>query len=118
MITRILTIAMALFLLFSYSAMAQEDEEPDEIKQIILSGYVQTDDRIGLEGDNEFTFHEYRVSLKTDVKPNENLHIYSEMWLRSFGVSDVSTSSDLTENDKVSTWDLDFREAYSAAGKI
>ncbi len=112
MIMRILTIVMALSLLFSYSVMALEDEESDEKKNVTLSGYVKTDDRIGLEGDNKFSFHEYRVSLKTDVKPNENLHIYSEMWLRSFGVSDVSISSDLSEKDKVSSWDLDFREAY------
>jgi hypothetical protein len=116
MIMRVPIIMMALFLSFSFSfscsVMAQEDEEFEDQKQVVLSGYIKTDNRIRVEGDNEYSYHEYRVSLKTEAKPNENLHIYSEMWLRSFGVSDASTSSDLSENDKVSPWDLDFREAY------
>jgi len=77
-----------------------------------LNGYLQTNNRVRLKGDNDFSWHEYRLDLKAELKPSEKAHFYSDIWLRSWGVPDVQNSLDLGNKDKVSPWNLDMREAY------
>ncbi|MCK4322393.1 hypothetical protein KAX08_07755 [candidate division WOR-3 bacterium] len=76
------------------------------------NGYLQTDNRLRLEGDNDFSWQEYRIDLKAEVNPIEKAHFYSEFWLRSWGFPEVKNSSDLVIKDKVSPWNFDLREAY------
>ncbi|MDY6970595.1 MAG: hypothetical protein SVR08_18360 [Spirochaetota bacterium] len=113
MYIQILSIFFALLLVFPSYIMAQEDEESKS--SITLGGYVKTDNRMRIEDDNELSFHEYRLDLKTEANPGENLHIFSDLWIRSIRSTDssnVTTSSDLSDKDKVSPWNIDLREAY------
>lgn len=75
-------------------------------------GYLQIDNRLLLYNDYEFSWQEYRLDLKIEVNPMEKAHFYSELWLRSWGFSEIQNSSDLVNKDKVSPWNLDLREAY------
>jgi hypothetical protein len=100
----LLIITGVVLLGFSYPAKAQD--------KITWGGYLQTDNRMRLKGDNDFSRHEYRLDLKAEVTPAEKTHFYSELWLRSWGIPDVQDSSDLIDKDKVAPWNLDLREAY------
>ncbi|MGB8658522.1 MAG: hypothetical protein WCE90_12180 [Candidatus Zixiibacteriota bacterium] len=76
------------------------------------SGYLQTDDRLQLKGRNNYSWQEYRLNMQAEVKPDEKTRLYSEVWLRSWGVPGVQNSSDLSDKDKVAPWGLDIRETY------
>lgn len=80
--------------------------------QGIWSGYLQTDNRLRLYNDYEFSWQEYRLNLELEAKPSEKVKLYGEVWLRSWGFPVVKSSSDLFNKDKVSPWNLAFREAY------
>jgi hypothetical protein len=99
-----------LLCLFSLPVNAQNDNSSD--KGIKLGGYLQTDNRLCLKDDNEFSWQEYRLSLKAEAKPLEKARFYSEVWLRSWGFPNVQNISDLKDKNMVSTWNLDLREAY------
>lgn len=81
-------------------------------QEIHWNGYLQTENRLQLNGKNDFTWQEYRLDLQAEVKPAEKSRFYGELWIRSWGVPTVQNSSDLTIKDKVSPYGLDFREAY------
>lgn len=95
------------------SIAGAEEVEKNIGNTLKLGGYLQTDNRMRFKNEGEYSFHEYRLDLKTDAKPGENLYIYSELWLRNIGFSEVNNSSDLSDKDKVSPWNLDIREAYA-----
>lgn len=99
-----------LLCLFSLPVNAQNDNSSD--KGIKLGGYLQTDNRLCLKDDNEFSWQEYRLGLKAEAKPLEKARFYSEVWLRSWGFPNVQNISDLKDKNMVSTWNLDLREAY------
>ena len=82
--------------------------------QVEIGGYLQADIRLQTGGDNMFSWNENLLDLKIDAQPTEGAHIYSELWVRSFGFPEVTTSSELMEpqKDKVQPWDLTVREAY------
>ena len=105
----LLIIVGLLLFCFSYPIKAQEDT--DSSSEIKWGGYLQTDNRLRLK-DGELSWSEYRLDLKAEVKPMEKAHFYSELWIRSWGFSEVRNSSDLASKDKVSPWNLDLREAY------
>ncbi len=82
--------------------------------EVNLSGYVLTDNRLGLEEENnKFTWNDNRLALKLDSDIS-GAHFYSEIWLRGLGFPTVSQSSDLQEKskEKISPWTIEFREAY------
>ncbi|MEO0077093.1 MAG: hypothetical protein ABIK19_05455 [candidate division WOR-3 bacterium] len=79
--------------------------------EINWNGYFQLDERL-LINDWSLSWQAYRLSLQTDYKPNEHIRFFSEIWLRSFGFTNVNTSSDLTDQRKVAPVDFDLREAY------
>ncbi|MCK4642230.1 hypothetical protein KAU32_01210 [bacterium] len=78
----------------------------------ILGGYLTTDNRLCLTGDNYFSWHEYRLALKIEVSSEDKGSFYSEIWLRSLGFPTVQNAADLVSLEKVSPINLDFREAY------
>lgn len=94
---------------FSYSVKAQENTSSTGIK---WNGYLQTDNRIYLKDENDFSWQEYRLDLQPEFKFAGKAHFYSEIWLRSLGFSTVQNSADLVNKDKVIPLNLDFREAY------
>ena len=104
----LLTVIGLLLLCFSCPLLAQESTG-SEVK---WNGYLQTDNRLRLKGDNDFSWQEYRLNLKTEVKPIEKAHFYSEVWLRSLGFPIIQNSADLVDKNKISPLNLDFREAY------
>ncbi len=101
----LLTVIGLSLLCFSHSLLAQSSG-------IKWNGYMQTDNRLRLKDDREFSWQEYRLDLKTEANPMENAHFYSEIWLRSLGFPAVQNSTDLASKDKVSPLNLDLREAY------
>jgi len=76
------------------------------------SGYFSTDNRFLFKEDYPISFEEYRLSLNSQQNISENLKFYSEIWLRSFGLPNIRNLSDLSEEDKVNSFDLNIREAY------
>jgi len=104
----LLTAIGLLLLCFSCHLLAQESEG----SLVKWNGYLQTENRLQLKGDNDFSWQEYRLDLKTEVKPAEKAKFYSEIWLRSFGFPTVQNSADLLDKNKISPLNLDFREAY------
>jgi hypothetical protein len=85
---------------------------PAESSGVQWNGYLQTDNRLCLKDDYKFSWQEYRLNLTAEVNPIGNTHFYSEIWLRSLGFPTVQSSADLGSKDKVSPFNLDFREAY------
>jgi hypothetical protein len=100
-------IGMLLFC-FSFPLLPQESEG----SVVKWNGYLQTDNRLLLKGGNGFSWQEYRLDLKIEVKPTEKAKFYGEIWLRSLGFPMVQSSADLVDKNKVSPLNLDFREAF------
>jgi hypothetical protein len=99
---------VVLLICFSLNLLAQENEN----SLVKWDGYLQTDNRLRLEKDNDFSWNEYRLDLKTEVKPQEKARFYSEVWLRTFGFPSVQTTNDLIDKNKISPLNLELREAY------
>jgi hypothetical protein len=106
---RKIILASVCILLFYFSCILQAQEKTDS--GVKWGGYLQTDNRLRLK-DSDFSWQEYRLDLKADVSPSEKAHFYSELWIRSWGFSELQNSSDLINKDKVAPWNLDLREAY------
>ncbi len=87
--------------------LAQESTD----SKVTWGGYLQNENRLRSK-DGELSWNEYRLDLKAEVKPTEKVRFYSEVWIRSWGFSEVRESSDLANKDKVAPWNLDLREAY------
>lgn len=99
-------------LFFCFSCTLRTFADTYSNNRIKLGGYLQTDNRLRLKDDNYFSWQEYRLDIKAELKPSEKANFYSELWLRSWGVPDVQNSLDLRTKDKVAPWNLDVREAY------
>jgi hypothetical protein len=106
---RKITLASICILWFCFSCILQAQENTDS--GLKWGGYLQTDNRLRLK-DGDFSWQEYRLDLKAEVSPSEKAHFYSELWIRSWGFSEVQYSPDLANKDKVAPWNLDLREAY------
>ncbi len=106
---RKIILASVCILLFCFSCILQAQESTDS--GVNWGGYLQSDNRLRLK-DGDFSWQEYRLDLKAEVSPSEKAHFYSELWIRSWGFSEVQNSSDLANKDKISPWNLDLREAY------
>jgi len=96
-------------LCFPYVLQSEVNTAVSDIK---WNGYLLTDNRLALNGENEYTWQETRLALQMDAKPTEKTHFYSEIWVRSLGFPAVQNSADLTDKQKVAPLNLDFREAY------
>ncbi len=105
-------ILICLIFLFSFTPILNAQEDESSEKELKWSGYFQTDNRLLLENGNKFSWKEYRLDLKAEVKPLEKVHFYSELWVRSLGFSNVQSSIDLVDRNKISPWDLVIKEAY------
>jgi hypothetical protein len=80
--------------------------------QVDIGGYIQTDIRMQTSGDNIFSWNENRLDLTLGANPSGDAHLFSELWLLNYGFPQVNSSSDLTDGDKISPWNLDLRETY------
>lgn len=79
---------------------------------IAWNGYLQTDNRVYLLGNNDFSWHEYRLNLRAESSPFEKTHFYSEIWIRSLGFPEIGSSTDPGDNSILRPLNLDLREAY------
>jgi len=84
---------------------AQEDD-------IRLSGGLQTEDHFSLAEDIDNTWHEYRLSVKLKAAFADKGALFSECWIRTWGVPNILGSEDLTDRDKVVTMNIDLKEVY------
>lgn len=76
------------------------------------NGYLQAENRMEMIAPYAYTWHEYRLALQAEAKPVENTRFFGELWLRSLGYPDASSSADLSRKSLVSPQDVDLREAY------
>ena len=76
------------------------------------SGYLQTDNRVHLLGENDFSWHEYRLNLRAELAPSDKTHFCSELWVRALGFPDIQNSADLGDNRILRPINLELREAY------
>jgi len=79
---------------------------------ITWNGYLQTDNRVHLLGENDFSWHEYRLNLRAELAPFDKTHFYSEIWVRALGFPEVQNSADLGDKNILRPLNLDLREAY------
>ncbi len=77
----------------------------------LLSGYLQTDQRLLLKSPNDWAWNENRLSLQLDKKIAGKAKFHSEIWLRNMGVPAISTSSDIFNKGIVDPWSMEIREA-------
>jgi len=84
------------------------------LADVHLGGYVETDNRLRLQGGKNFTWNENRLGLKLEGAPSEGAHFYGELVVKGFGFSDAEQSPDLMRKDKsrVMPWAVEFKEAY------
>lgn len=97
-----------LLLSIFYPLRAQESSD----SKLRWSGYLQTDNRMRLTGDKNFSWKEYRLDLKAEIEPSFKTKGFFEVWVRSLGFSQVQNSSDLADKNKISPYNLELREAY------
>lgn len=76
------------------------------------NGYLQTDNRIQLTDENDFSWHEHRFNLRAELSLSQKTHFYSELWIRSLGFPQIRSSTDLSNNNLLRPLNLDLREAY------
>ncbi len=80
--------------------------------KIDWNGYLQTDNRLQLINDYDFSWREYRLNLTAELKPFNRAHFYTNFWFRSLGFPSVKNSADLGNRDKLSPFDMELRSAY------
>ena len=82
--------------------------------QVNINGYLSTDNRFRIQQNGKITWNENRLGLKFEDTPSDNIHYYSEVRLRGFGIPTVSTMSDLQSRSKqyIQPLGLELREAY------
>lgn len=102
--------------LMQESASASITEEPAPVSEspvgLQWNGYVQVDDRVRTNQHYRLSFQEYRLGLDAEVKIAERAHCFSQLWIRSLGFPDVTSSESLTNSNNVSPVRIDLREAY------
>jgi hypothetical protein len=98
-----------LFQIFCFSISAQEENTPIALS---LSGYVLADDRIHTEGRYEFSWQEYRLDLKSELKAFGRAKFFGDVWLRGIGFSSPRDIAEQQKTGSVSPQNLSLREAY------
>jgi hypothetical protein len=95
--------------IFCFSVFAQDANSPIVPS---WSGYVMTDNRIHTQGEHEFSWQEYRLDLKSEVKAFGKAKFFGDVWLRSLGFSSPKNSAEQQKTGSVSPQNLSLREAY------
>ncbi len=78
---------------------------------LMVRGSVETDNRLQLEGENDWLWNENRLDLQLEKRAMP-VRIVGNVWLRHLGTSITESSSDLYQKDKINPWNLELREAY------
>ncbi len=79
---------------------------------IIFGGSFQTDNRMYLKNNNDFSWQEYRLDLDLDANISDNVHFYSDFWVRSLGFPNIQKSSDLFQSKMVTPQKFELKEGY------
>lgn len=82
-----------------------------EPPKLSLNGYIQTDNRLLLDGV-KLHRQEYRLDVKMEYKPFEKTRFYGEVWLRGYKYPEITQLNDLSEKKRILNFDSDIREAY------
>ncbi len=89
---------------------AAQDEKPSV--SMSWSGYMQTDNRLSLTGEKDFTWQEYRLDLRSELKVERKARFYGEFWIRDLGFPQLNYLADLQKSGSVLPMDISFRKAY------
>lgn len=95
---------------FSQDTIITAPEKTEEGLKIF--GELITDQRFKLQDHNDWIWNENRLSLKLDQKIRNNSRFYSEVWLRNFGIPQISHSSNLYNKGILEPYDIEIREAW------
>ncbi len=101
-------LAWMLFVIFHPVELRAQDDEP----RLKISGDLLTDQRFLLNSPYDWAWNENRLTLKLGLKITSNSKFYSEVWLRNFGVPQISSTADLFNKGIVDPYNLEIREAY------
>ena len=104
-------ISFGLLIILFYSA-ASLAKEVDGAQELAWSGHLQTEYRFNTNGDQNISWKETRLTLKSEYNSGSGLHFFSETRLTSRGFPDAKRSSDLMDEEKVAPLQVDLREAY------
>jgi hypothetical protein len=98
-----------MIILFAAAGMIKaQDTDENTLK---ISGELMSDERFLLKDKHDWAWNENRLTLKLNKKINGNSGFYSEVWLRSIGLPDLTSSSELYNKGLVDPYNLEIREA-------
>ncbi len=80
--------------------------------QVKISGNLETQNRIRIQNEGEFTWNKNSMGLKFEGNPSGDIHYFSEISLFSLGIPQVNQTSDLQDKDIAYTWGLEINELY------
>lgn len=86
--------------------------ETPVIPQLNWTGYFQTDDRLQPKKNYKCNWQEYRLDLKAEFRPSEQVKFYSEFWIRTFKLPEAANIKGLNDRQKTIPVEFDLREAY------
>jgi hypothetical protein len=106
-VTAVLFLGLQIFT--GYSIAQEENALP-----LALSwhGSVLADDRVGTEGQHEFSWQEYRLDLKSELKAYGKAKFFGDVWLRGLGFSGPKDIADQQKTGTVTPQNISLREAY------
>jgi hypothetical protein len=104
--------ALTLLLLAGAALIAAQEENPP--LSLSWNGYVMADDRVHVStSPYDFSWQEYRLDLKSELKAYGKAKFYGEVWLRSLGFPSPKNDADLQQTTSASPLNLDLREVYA-----
>ena len=101
-----INIAFVLFFLLAASIDLSAQESKLQVK-----GSLLTDQRFRLKDDNPWSWNENRLDLQLEKKMS-GAKFYSDIWVRNFGVPNITSANQLSNPDETSPINLQFREGY------
>lgn len=82
------------------------------LAEVNLNGYVELDERIGLENSGGYNWNRATLGLKTKAELSKQVSGYGELRIETLDYPTVSQGADLSQRDKVSPLQIQLWEAY------
>jgi len=83
-----------------------------EENKLKLSGEILSDQRFLLNDDIPWAWNENRLSLNLDKKITDKSKLYTEVWIRNFGLPAYNSAYDLYNKGIIDPYNIEIREAY------
>jgi hypothetical protein len=88
---------------------AQDENAP---VSLAWNGYILADDRAHVSGKYDFSWQEYRLDLKGELKAFGKAKFFGDLWIRSLGFPEPKDIEALQKTGAVSPQNISLREAY------